>query len=329
MLFSMKESSIAVIGATGIVGQELISLLDKKGCNPDLIQFFASHSSRDKTVPFRGGRIAVHPFEYAPLEGVDILFLCTGSEIARKYRPFAKAKCVIDLSSAFRTDAGVPLIIPEINRHLLFPTPGWISSPNCVASLMLLPLYPLHKAYKIEKIIASTYQATSGAGKDNVQRLFQETKVLLKKNNSPVGEYAFNLFLHESHCHDNGYNEEEIKICNEIHRLLEDPSIGISITCVRVPVIRVHSISIHVQFHEKISLDFATSLLKKAEGVRIFGERKNNRFASPFDVSDKEDVYVSRIRKVPFQDNALELWVVGDQLLKGAALNAIQIAEQI
>lgn len=325
----MKESSVAIIGATGIVGQELISLLDKREWNPEFIQFFASQSSRNETINFRGSHIAVHPFEFEPLDDVDLVFLCTNSEIARKYRPLTKAKCVIDLSSAFRTDADVPLVIPEINRHLLSPIPKWISSTNCVASLILLPLYPLHKEYQIDKIIASTYQATSGAGKTRVKQLLQESKSLLKKSNSPAGEYAFNLFLHESHCHENGYNEEEMKIRNEVHRILESPTIGISMTCVRVPVLRVHSISMHVQFHRKISLDLVTSLLKKTEGVKLFEDRKNNRFASPSDVSGKEDIHVSRIRKVPFEDDTLEFWIVGDQLLKGAALNAVQIAEQI
>ncbi|MFI5334432.1 MAG: aspartate-semialdehyde dehydrogenase, partial [Chlamydiales bacterium] len=239
----------------------------------------------------------------------------------------------IDSSSAFRGDPSIPLVIPEINPHSLAQHRGIIASPNCTTSIMLMVLAPLHRKAKIGRIVAATYQAASGAGASAMKELREETQAFLSdeaytRTMMPF-PYAFNLFPHNSPLLENGYVEEEMKMVHETRKILEDPSIQVTATCVRVPVLRAHSMALNVEFSDKITLDEIYALLMKAPGVTILEDRKSNRFPMPLDASEMETVYCGRIRKDLTQPNTFEFWVVGDQLLKGAALNAVQIAEFI
>lgn len=314
--------TIAVIGATGAVGQEIVRLLKERNFPHDKIRLFASPRSLGKTIDSI-------PLEVlTDLSGIDLAFFCAGSAISKQWIP--KATCIcIDSSSAFRMD--VPLIIPEINSHAI-KNHRVIASPNCAATILLMPLFNLHRRYSVKRIVASTYQAASGAGAYLMRELQLETRAHLENRPYPhifPFPYAFNLFPHNSPLHANGYVDEELKMVHETRKILEDDQIQVSATCIRVPVLRAHSISANVEFRNPFSLKEIYDALADVPGLKIFEDRRQNRFATPVDASGKNDVYCGRFRIDPSQPNTLEFWSVGDQLLKGAALNAVQIAECI
>jgi aspartate-semialdehyde dehydrogenase len=313
-----KKKTVAVIGATGAVGQEIVHLLLKRNF-PAAIRCFASPKSIGKTIhsiPIEALRDLSH---------IDLAFFCAGSAISKEWIP--KTKCIcIDSSSAFRTTA--PLIIPEINAHAL--KGNLIASPNCAATILLMPLFPLHRLFGVKRIVASTYQAASGAGAHLLHELQQETLAHLQ--NRPYSStlpfpYAFNLYPHNSPLTPSGYVEEELKMLHETRKILEDDTIQVSATCIRVPVLRAHSVSANVEFRKPFTLDAIYQALQNIPGLKLFEDRAKNRFATPVDVTGKHDIYCGRFRIDPSQPNTLEFWAVGDQLLKGAALNAVQIAE--
>lgn len=286
---------VALVGDRGLVGRELLGLLPK--------HFEVRTFARDEIPHFDGARFT---------------FLCTDAHSAREYAREAleAGSTVIDLSSAHRRDEIVPLVIPEINGHLLMAKPNLIASPNCTASIMLMALAPLHKAYKIKRIVASTYQAASGAGYKGLEELLE--------NKAPTvfpHPYQYNLFLHESPLEENGYSGEENKVIFETKKILEAPHIQIAIRCVRVPVVRAHSIAINVSFEKPP--ENALALLEKGSGLAFHPS------PTPQIAQGKHEVFYGPIRSDLFQDNTLDLWVVGDQLLKGAALNAFQIMEKL
>ncbi len=307
-----KRFNIAVVGSTGAVGKEIITLLKKRDFPIEILSVFSSQNISN-----------------ASFDNADIIFLAAGAAVSKEitYKLLASNARIIDLSSAFRMEEDVPLIMPEINPHLIQKN-RLIASPNCVASLMALPLFPIHQKWGIERLVATAFQAASGGGKKLLQKLYADTKSTLSNETSKDPHfYGFNLFSHTSPLLDSGYVEEEKKIMDEMRKLISEPDLKISVTSIRVPVERAHSISVNIQCQEKISLEDVYNLLHQTKGVRIFEDRKNNLFASPRDAAGKEEVFCGRFRIDPSQPNTLEMWIVGDQLLKGAALNAVQIAE--
>ena len=319
--------NIAIVGATGAVGQEILRLLDKRSFPAGRLRCFASSRSVGKTVRFKSEEIQLEMLQ--ELDSIDLAFFCAGGAVSREWIP--RAKClVVDSSSAFRETA--PLVIPEINPHALKSHQGVVASPNCAATILLMPLFPLHRAYQVKRIVASTYQAASGAGAHLLEELKRETSAFLVNrpySHSLPFPYAFNLYPHNSPLHASGYVEEERKMLYETRKILEDPNIQVSATCVRVPVLRAHSISANVEFHSPFSLEAIYDAWRNVPGLQIFEDRSQNRFPTPFDATGKDDIFCGRLRVDPSQPNTLEFWAVGDQLLKGAALNAVQIAESL
>jgi aspartate-semialdehyde dehydrogenase len=296
---------IAIIGSTGAVGKELQSLLQGK----DLVLF-------DSQSPIS-------------FDGIDLAFFCVSADVAKKLIPQAREKGVIciDSSTAYRDDPVVPLIIPEINGHLLKQPQGIIASPNCTTTLMLLPLAPLHREYGIKRIVAATYQAVSGAGNKAIQELETQTKQVLAGITCvpKIFPYpcAFNVFPHESEMDDSGYVNEEKKMHEETRKILEDENIAVTATCVRVPVFRVHSIALNVEMKKPFQMEKVKQILKHTPGVYM------KDIPTPLDAAQQKLVFCGRMRLDHTQANTLEMWVVGDQLLKGAALNMFQIAEKL
>lgn len=320
---------IGIIGATGAVGQEILRLLEEREFPVKTLRCFASERSLGKTVSFRSEQLPLEMLDAQYLKGLDLAFFCAGARVSKTWIPQTDCK-VIDSSSAFRMQA--PLIIPEINPHAYRPEDRIIASPNCAATILLMPLFRLHRLFRAKRIVLSTYQAASGGGRFLLQALEKETQAHLQ--NAPCSPilgfpYAFNLYPHNSCLYANGYVEEEIKIREEARKILEDPEIQITATCVRVPVLRAHSLSANVEFHRPFSLEEVYAALQHTPGLAIFENREENRFPTPFDATGKLDVFCGRFRIDPTQPNTLEFWAVGDQLLKGAALNAVQVAEMM
>ncbi len=330
----MTGYNIGIVGASGVVGKELIKLLEKKSLAQKLFPIkhlflFASERSERHKVLFKGEFLPVEKIEPEALQKLDLVFFMAGAEISKTFIPLIDRSktIVIDSSSAFRMDPEVPLSIPEINPYDLENHDNLIASPNCTALIMLMALYSLHKAFKINRIVASTYQAASGGGAKLLQKLEDDTKNYAVSTPKENHYFGYNLFLHESKHSSNKYSEEELKIIEETRKILVLPDLKIAPTCVRVPVLRAHSMSLNVQFKKSFSLKKVLELLNKAKGVEIFEDFEKNEFATPLMATEKENIYISRVRIDPTQDNTLEMWVVGDQLLKGAALNLLQIAE--
>lgn len=267
--------------------------------------------------------------------GLDLVFLCVGSDLAKELAPKAVAEgaVVIDNSSAFRLDPSVPLVIPEINAHALNNHQGIIASPNCTTTIMLLPLAPLHRKYQVKRIVAATYQAASGAGQAAMEELRAETEAVLAgrsfERRVMPHPYAFNLFPHNSPLNEHGYAEEELKMVYETRKILDDDSIRVTATCVRVPILRAHSEALNIEFCDAVNLDDARALIASAPGVHFMEDWGNNRFPMPSDATGRDEIYCGRLRLDQSQEKTLEMWVVGDQLLKGAALNCVQIAEKL
>ena len=331
----MKRYRLAIVGATGAVGQEILRLLEARDFPIEEIRCFASSKSLGQSVIFRGEKIPLQVLDKAAFKGIDIAFFSAGKKISLEFAPQAAAEgsVVIDNSSGFRMDAEVPLVIPEVNPAALLDHKGLISSPNCIATIMLMAVAPLHRRFGIKRIVVATYQAASGAGAHAMYELQEETRSLLKqesfKRTVMPHPYAFNLFLHNAPMTESLYNEEEEKVIEETRKILQEPSLRMAVTCVRVPILRAHSEAINVEFQSDVTADEARTILKETPGVTLLEDWSNNRFPMPSDASFQDNIYVGRIREDVSQKNTLDLWVVGDQLLKGAALNAVQIAEQL
>lgn len=330
---------VVIVGATGAVGIEFMQVLERRNFPVDKLTLLASKRSAGTKLPFKGKEIVVQELNKDAFVGQHLALFSASSAVSKEYRAACvEAGCLmIDNSSAFRMEDGVPLVVPEINpgeaakalqRH---GGKGVIANPNCTTIIALMVLAPLHRVAGIKRLVAATYQAASGAGHAAMVELQESTRNFLE--GKPVvpkvlpHPYAFNLFPHNSPMTANGYCEEEIKLQKESRKILGDDSLRITGTCVRVPVLRTHAEALNVEFHRPLTVEQAYELLKKAVGVTILEDRPNNRWAMPTDVAGKDNVYVGRIRKDLSQDNTLDLWVVGDQLLKGAALNAVQCAE--
>jgi aspartate-semialdehyde dehydrogenase len=331
-----NDPVVAIAGVTGAVGAEFIATMDKRAFRVGKLKALASGRSAGKTVDFRGQKVMIEELGDSSFEGVDIALFSAGSGVARKFAPIAvkAGAVVIDNSSAFRMDPDVPLVIPEINARRIREHKGIIANPNCSAITALVPLWPIHRANRIKRVILSTYQAASGAGAAAMQELIESTRAHLdgERYEQKVlpHSYAFNLFNHNSAVDPaTGYNDEETKVIQETRKIFEDEGIAVGVTCVRVPVLRAHSQAITFECEKPITEDEVRAILSDAPGVKIVDDRARNYFPMPIDASGQDSVLVGRIRR-DLSDptgHSISIFAAADQLLKGAALNAIQIAE--
>jgi aspartate-semialdehyde dehydrogenase len=328
-----NDPVVAIAGVTGAVGAELIATMDKRAFRVGKLKALASARSAGKTIDFRGQRIVVEELNEASFEGVDIALFSAGGGIARKYAPIAvnAGAVVVDNSSAFRMDPNVPLVIPEINANRIGEHRGILANPNCSAITALVPLWPIHRANRIKRVILSTYQAASAAA---MQELMDSTRAWLDGQTYQPKvlphSCAFNLFNHDSTVDPaTGYNGEETKVMQETRKIFEDDGIAVGVTCVRVPVLRAHSQAITFECENPITEHEVRAILIDAPGVKIVDDRAKNYFPMPIDASGQDDVLVGRIRRdlSDASGHSISIFAAADQLLKGAALNAIQIAE--
>lgn len=331
-----KKYVVAIVGATGAVGVEFLHCLQERNFPISQLRLLASARSKGKKMNFRGQEIVIEELTESSFKGIEIAFFSAGGSISKKFGPIAAREgvVVVDNSSAFRMDPTVPLVIPEVNPDALRNHNGIIANPNCSTIIGITPLWPIHQKFKIKRLIASTYQAASGAGAAAMEELKESTRAYIEnrpyQNTVLPHPYAFNLFSHNSKLDpESGYNEEELKMVHETHKIFGDSSIRIAATCVRVPVLRAHSEALTIECEKPITPDEAREILKKAPGVKLVDDRVKNYFPMPKDASGQGDVLVGRIRQDTSDPSgrSLVLFVAGDQLLKGAALNAVQIAE--
>ena len=323
--------NLAIIGASGNVGRKTIEILEKSNLSFNNLYLVASSKSSGKKIIFRKKEIEIENLENYDFSKAEITFFAVGSKIAKDWVPkAAKKTIVIDNSSYFRMNSDVPLVVPEVNSDALYQHNNIISNPNCSTMQMVLPLKPLHDEYKIKRVVVSTYQAVSGAGKAPMDELFEQTKKYLdgKKINSQnfTKQIAFNLIPHIDAFDEDGYTKEELKMTNETKKILDD-TIDVTATCVRVPVRTGHSESINIEFDNLYDFENIIRILKKAPGCKVIDERKDGGYITPIEAEGNYTTYISRIRKDNTNIKAINLWVVSDNLLKGAALNTVQIAE--
>jgi aspartate-semialdehyde dehydrogenase len=324
---------VAILGATGAVGQELIALLAERRFPIAELIPLASPRSAGSRLDWQGQQLTVRPVEASAFEGLDLVLASAGGSISRAWAPAAVAAgaVVIDNSSAFRMDPAVPLVVPEVNPGAAFSHRGIIANPNCTTILLSLALAPLAARRPLRRVVVSTYQSASGAGARAMEELRSLSRTVLE-GGDPVSEVlphslAFNLFLHNSPLQPSGYCEEELKMLHETRKIMDLPDLRLSATCVRVPVLRAHSEAVNIEFHEPFPVEEARTILAAAPGVELIDHWESQRFPMPTDVTGRDPVAVGRIRQDLSEPNALELWLCGDQIRKGAALNAIQIAE--
>jgi aspartate-semialdehyde dehydrogenase len=324
---------VAILGATGAVGQELIALLAERRFPIAELIPLASPRSAGSRLDWQGQQLTVRPVEASAFEGLDLVLASAGGSISREWAPAAVAAgaVVIDNSSAFRMDPAVPLVVPEVNPGAAFSHRGIIANPNCTTILLSLALAPLAARRPLRRVVVSTYQSASGAGARAMDELRSLSRTVLE-GGDPVSEVlphslAFNLFLHNSPLQPSGYCEEELKMLHETRKIMDLPDLRLSATCVRVPVLRAHSEAVNIEFHEPFPVEEARTILAAAPGVELIDHWESQRFPMPTDVTGRDPVAVGRIRQDLSEPNALELWLCGDQIRKGAALNAIQIAE--
>ena len=315
------------------MGQELLALLEERRFPIKELRLLASPRSAGVSQQWRGQSLQVQPVTAEAFAGVDLVLASAGGSVSKQWAPVAVAQgaVVIDNSSAFRLDSEVPLVVPEVNPEAAFGHRGVIANPNCTTILLTLALAPLAARRPLRRVVVSTYQSASGAGARAMEELRQLSRTVLD-GGEPVSEVlphslAFNLFLHNSPLQANGYCEEELKMLNETRKIMNLPGLRLSATCVRVPVLRAHSEAVNIEFEEPFPVAEARALLAAAPGVELLENFETNRFPMPTDVTGRDPVAVGRIRQDLSDPNALELWLCGDQIRKGAALNALQIAE--
>lgn len=328
-----KPQTVAILGATGAVGQELLALLAERAFPIKELRLLASPRSAGVAMPWQGKKLEVQAVNEAALQGVDLVLASAGGSVSRQWAPLAvqQGAIVIDNSSAFRLNPEVPLVVPEVNPAAALQHKGIIANPNCTTILLSLALAPLAARRPLKRVVVSTYQSASGAGARAMEELQQLSRTVLDggEPQSEVLPYslAFNLFLHNSPLQANGYCEEELKMLYETRKIMGLDQLCLTATCVRVPVLRAHSEAVNLEFEEPFPVEEARALLSAAPGLELIEDFATNRFPMPSDVTGRDAVAVGRIRQDLSNPNALELWLCGDQIRKGAALNAIQIAE--
>ena len=339
-----KKLNVAVVGVTGAVGEEMLKILEERDFPVGVLHPMASQRSADRTVLFRGETLPVQPATAKAFSGIDVALFSAGGSVSRKLAPKAvrAGATVIDNSSAFRMDPRVPLVIPEINPHDVHTHKGIIANPNCTTTVMLMALYPF-RGYGIRRIVASSYQAVSGAGAWGIEELQQQTlqwaldeqarRLIGRDRREPIEPdrfphpIAFNLIPHVGTFLDSGYSTEEVKCLEETRKILNDPEIRVTATTVRLPVLRSHCVSVNIETEKRLRVPTARNLIRKAAGVALLDRPAKNLYPMPINASGKDDCLVGRIREDDTIKWGLNLWVAGDQLRKGAALNTVQIAE--
>ncbi len=337
--------NVAIVGATGAVGQELLAILAERNFPLKSLKLLASARSAGKKIKFKDEEIEVQELRHDSFEGVDLVLSSAGGSISKEYMPSAvkAGAVVVDNTSYFRMAPDVPLVVPEINPQEIKKHKGIIANPNCSTIIMLLPLFPLYKVFGVERVHACTYQAASGAGATAMEELRLESAALAEGKTFTrtviPHQYAFNLFPHNSPYNDgspekaaavkapNGYCEEEWKMVAETHKIFGDNNLRVNATCVRVPVLRAHSEALNIRLSKKVNVAEIYDVLRNSPGVEILEDSPKNRWPMPIDASGRDPVLVGRVRVDQSQDNTFDMWIVGDQIRKGAALNAIQIAE--
>ncbi len=328
-----SQYTVAVVGATGAVGQTTLKLLEERNFPVRSLRAFASERSAGKTVMFRGEQIRIEKAAPGVFDGVEFAFFSAGSTQSRELAPHAvrAGAIVIDKSSAFRMDHDVPLVVPEINPHAARAHKGIIACPNCTSIVTVMPLKPLHDAGRLRRVVATSFQAVSGAGVKGVAEL--RDQAMAWSRGEPITpkffqhQILFNLIPHIDNFGEGGYTGEEMKLVDEVRKILELPDLAISPTTVRVPVFTAHSIAVNAETEQPVSVAQAREAFEGFPGLRLFDDPQHNRYPMPLVAEGNDDCYVGRIRQDLSIANALNFWVVGDQLRKGAALNGIQIAE--
>lgn len=330
----MKLPHVAIVGATGAVGVEMLLCLEERNFKLGELTLLASARSAGKTATFRGKDIVIKELTHESFAGVDIALFSAGGGISLEFAPSAAAAgaVVIDNSSAFRMEEGVPLVVPEVNPEAVKDRPrGIIANPNCTTIISMMALAPLHEKFGLESVIASSYQAVSGSGAQGILELEEQVKAIAAGEDFTPRVYprqiAFNVIPQVDVFTENGYTKEEMKMANEGRKILGHPELKVSCTCVRVPVYRSHSVSITAKFTKDPTVEGARQAYDGRPGIQLKDDPATNLFPVPLDTTGKDDCLVGRIRKSLVLDQALDLWVVGDQVRKGAALNAVQIAE--
>ena len=328
-----KRYHIAVVGATGAVGIEMLRVLERRAFPVASIRAFSSKRSAGKSVEFQDEKIPVAELTRDSFRGIDIALFSAGTPVAREFARIARdsGAVVIDNSSTFRMEPDVPLVIPEINGDDVKLHRGIIANPNCTTAVALMAIYPLHRVFNVSRVFASSYQAVSGSGARAIAELERQIRAFAENQPAAAEVYphpiAFNVLPHVDVFLDGGYTKEEMKMQNEGRRIMHHPEFRASVTCVRVPVYRAHSVAVSAEFSEPISVERAREILAKAPGLELVDEPARNRYPMPLDVAGKDNCQVGRVRRDCAFENGLAFWVSGDQLLKGAALNAVQIAE--
>ncbi len=335
MLRKKDKYVVAVIGATGAVGREMVEILEQRRFPVADLVPAASERSEGERLEFNGRNVVVRRLTKDTFKNVDIALFSAGADRSREFAPAAvqSGAVVIDNSSAFRMDAKVPLIVPEVNAHAIAGHSGIIANPNCSTIGMVVALKPIHDAAKIRRIVVTTFQSVSGTGKKAMDELAQQTVSLLNFRDVETNVYphqiAFNCLPHIDSFLENGYTREEMKMVNETKKIMEDESIRITATTVRVPVFRCHSEAVNIEMERKISANEVRAVLSAAPGVIVYDDPTKNIYPLAIDVAGKDEVYVGRIREDETVPNGMNLWIVSDNLRKGAALNAVQIAEKL
>ena len=325
----MEGYHIAIVGATGAVGEELLRVLERRNFPVASLRPIGSARSVGKSVRFYGESIPVQELGERSFDNIDVAFFSAGGDISREFVPIAcqADAIVIDNSSAFRMEPHVPLVIPEINAEDARQQRGVIANPNCTTAVTLMALYPLHRAFGVRRIFAASYQAVSGSGARAIAELEQQVQDRQLPPKVYPHPIAFNVLPHVDSFLENGYTKEEMKMQNEGRKIMHLPEFRASVTCVRVPVYRAHSVAVSAEFERKVSVDQAREVLAKASGLELVDEPQKNCYPMPLSVTGKDNCAVGRVRLDCALENGLSFWVAGDQLLKGAALNAVQIAE--
>jgi aspartate-semialdehyde dehydrogenase len=335
MLAKKERYNIAIAGATGAVGRKMLEILAERNFPVANLKVLASARSVGQTLTFEGRSVAVEELTEGSFHGVDISLFSAGAGVSRQFAPFAvKSNCiVIDNSSAFRMEPGIPLVVPEVNPSAIGEEPGIIANPNCSTIQMVVALKPIHDTFKIKRVVVSTYQSVSGSGQKAIDELKNQTENLLAGNpfvpNVYPHQISFNCLPHIDIFLDNGYTKEEMKMVDETRKILDDSSIQVSPTTVRVPVFYCHSESVNVETEKPINANIVKEILFNQAGVKVLDNPESNEYPLAIDCADKDEVFVGRIRDDISCENAINFWVVSDNLRKGAALNAVQIAEYL
>src|SRR3954465_3157458 len=330
-----RNPHVAVVGATGAVGVEMIQTLEKRRFPLSKLTLLASARSVGKTLKYKGQEIAIQELTKDAFKGIDIALFSAGGNISREFAPIATAAgcVVVDNSSAFRMDPKVPLVVPEINAADVKNHQGIIANPNCTTAVSLMALYPLHQTFHVTRIFASSYQAVSGTGAKAIEELRSQVQQIVRGETVTREVYphqiAFNVLPQVDSFLASGYTKEEMKMENEGRKIMHHPAFRASVTCVRVPVYRSHSVAVSAEFDKPATVEAARAVLKKAPGLDLVDEPESKKYPMPLFTSEKYNCEVGRIRVDCALDNGLAFWVAGDQLLKGAALNAVQIAEEL